>query len=53
VGVAKCTNRPVVEIKGLALDKVNPHRYEYTGSYYNEDTTEKVYAYYFNLYDKN
>lgn len=53
VGVAKYTERPVVEIQGLSLDKANPHVYEYVGSYENIDGSESVYSYQFNLYDKN
>ena len=55
VGVAKYTTEPSkLEIAGMK-DNINLVQYEYTGVYSQEgrDTTERVYSYQFDVYDKN
>lgn len=53
VGIAKCTTKPNVLIEKLQQGQTNNVQYTYTGSYSNNDTNEKVYNYYFNIYDIN
>ena len=50
VGVIKCINQPTIFIKDREDTVVNTR--EYTGVYQNNDITEKVYSYQFNLYDE-
>ena len=60
VGTLKYTSEPRLSIKELENENTK-HTYEYTGVYSQHpadendvrDTTEKVYSYYFNLYDEN
>ena len=57
VSVVKCTARPNIYIKNLDdQSSSNTHQYEYTGVYSqkgsNQDKTEKVYSYRFDLYDE-
>lgn len=49
--VFKFTKEPTVTIKNLDTEQNNIHFYEYNGVYENEDQSEKVYSYEFNLYD--
>jgi hypothetical protein len=49
--VFKFTKEPTVTIKNLNTEQNNIHFYEYSGIYENEDQSEKVYSYEFNLYD--
>lgn len=49
--VFKFTKEPTVTIKNLDAEQNNIHFYEYNGVYENEDQSEKVYSYEFNLYD--
>jgi hypothetical protein len=51
VGVAKYTTKPIVAIDKLSTDKKTNALYEYTGTYKNDDKTEKVYSYNFTIYD--
>ena len=53
VTVGKYTSQPIVNIKGLKQNKSNNHIYNYYGYYQNNDVTENVYSYRFDLYDKN
>lgn len=54
VATIKYTTQPVVKINNLNDKVINTHLYQYTGFYSqeNNDFTEKVYSYIFNLYDK-
>lgn len=52
VGIIKCTAKPTLTIEGLGEGN-NNSRYSYTGTYYSKDANEKVYNYYFNIYDVN
>ena len=57
VSIVKCTSRPNIYIKNLDdTSTSNTHQYEYTGVYSqkgsNQDKTEKVYSYRFDLYDE-
>ena len=49
--IFKFTKKPIVTIKNLDAEQHNIHFYEYNGVYENEDQSEKVYSYEFNLYD--
>lgn len=67
VGIAKYTTKPSLSIEGLETTRINKHLYHYTGTYLQKDIetkdsqgnnivikkdkTEKVYSYYFNIYD--
>ena len=51
VGITKCTAIPILAIDGLS-GNTNNHQYTYTGTYYNADSSEKVYYYYFNIRNK-
>lgn len=52
--IIKCTSEPQVEIKGLDGNNTNRLiKNIYTGTYKNLDSSEKVYSYRFDLYDKN
>lgn len=55
VGVVKYTTDPEVEIEGMEHGKINGHEYDYVGHYsqLDGDTTEKVYSYKFDLYDRS
>ena len=53
VGVAKYTTKPIVAIDKLSTNKKTNALYEYTGTYKNDDKTEKVYSYNFTIYDQN
>jgi hypothetical protein len=48
----KFTSHPTLTIQGLDAEKENNHIFNYTGKYVNSsDSSEKVYSYWFNLYD--
>ena len=49
----KFTSKPTLSIQKLALDKPISHFYNYTGVYTNDDASEKVYSYEFNLYNNS
>lgn len=53
VGICKYTTKPTVYIEELKTGITNNHIYDYLGVYSQEngDQTEKVYNYYFNIYD--
>ena len=56
VGVAKCTSKPIVTIKGLEVENINAFNNELFGLYdlsLCKDKTEKVYSYEFKVYDEN
>ena len=55
VGISKFTTKPTLYISGLKTGVTNNHIYDYIGVYSQEngDSTEKVYNYYFSLYDEN
>lgn len=50
VGTAKISSMPAVEVTGLNTEGMFLFNYTYTGIYTNNDSTEKVYEYKFNLY---
>lgn len=52
VGIIKCTHQPILSIEELTTTGINNSKYTYIGYYSNEDSNEKVYNYYFNIYDK-
>lgn len=52
VAIGKYTQEPTVFISSLEDYEINPHTYNYTGFYSNEDTTEIVYTYQFDLFDE-
>lgn len=53
-GVIKCTDTVIVEILGLQKQNIiNSFLYTYEGVYKNNDSSEKVYNYYFNIYDES
>ena len=48
----KFTHSPIVYIENLKTNLINSHTYTYVGAYENEnDPSEKVYSYQFNIYD--
>lgn len=53
----KCTSKPELTIVGLEKYMTNMHMYHYVGRYsqdgMDQDTTERVYSYHFNVYDKD
>jgi hypothetical protein len=53
--IVKCTSAPAISIDGLDAANTNIHRYSYTGRYSqngaNQDKSEKVYSYRFDLRD--
>lgn len=51
-GIIKCTSSVNLYIENL-VETVNNNKPTYTGVYENSDTNEKVYGYYFNIYDEN
>ena len=51
-GIIKCTSSVNLYIENL-VETVNNNKPTYTGAYENSDTNEKVYSYYFNIYDEN
>lgn len=51
VGVAKYTHQPQISVKNLISGELNLHQYKYQGLYLNEDISEKVYQYQFNLFN--
>jgi hypothetical protein len=51
VGVIKCTNEPTLSIQDLKTTGTNNSQYTYKGTYHNADASEKVYNYYFNIYN--
>ena len=52
IGVIKCTSQPTMYISGLVEGELQSDRGKYTGVYTNPgDLTEKLYTYYFNVYD--
>lgn len=57
VSSVKCTSKPSITIVGLERHTVNLHMFHYTGQYsqkgMDQDTTEKVYSYHFDVYDSN
>lgn len=53
VGIIKCTAQPSLSIENLSLNDLNSSKYSYKGIYNNSDIGEKVYHYWFNVYDNN
>lgn len=57
VGVLKCIKKPSIFIEGLSINNINIFSNSYVGKYVQHsdigDTSEKVYSYEFNIYDKN
>lgn len=57
VGIAKCTTKPAVYIKGFEDNLVGINKTDFIGVYSqkekNDDITEKVYSYRFKVYDEN
>ena len=56
VGVAKCTSKAKVTIRGLEQENINSFNNEFYGVYDLtdcKDRTEKVYSYEFKVYDEN
>lgn len=57
VGIAKCTTKPAVYIKGFEDNLVGINKTNFIGVYSqkekNDDITEKVYSYRFKVYDEN
>lgn len=51
-GIIKCTAPINLYIENLAQE-INNHKPTYTGVYENSDANEKVYSYYFNIFDKD
>lgn len=51
IGIIKCTKTVNVSIENLNNSIVNDYLTTYVGKYMNEDSTEKVYTYYFNIFD--
>jgi len=51
IGIAKYTCQPVISLKGLDIGVVNVDIKNYIGLYHNEDFTERVFQYKFDLYD--
>ena len=51
IAIVKYTTKPEIAIQGLDYQVINKHQYNYIGTYTNEDLSEKVYTYCFNLYD--
>ncbi len=52
IGVVKCTAKPTMYISGMSEGELHVDRGHYTGVYTNPgDLTEKLYTYYFNVYD--
>lgn len=52
VGIIKCTSKPIVSISGMSFEQLHSDLGYYTGIYTNTgDSTEKIYTYYFNIYD--
>jgi hypothetical protein len=51
VTIGKYTHKPKLEIDHLNINDLNSHQYTYIGKYKNDDKTERVYSYRFNLYD--
>lgn len=51
VATFKFTESPTVAIEGLNRDMPNTHIYNYTGTYYNSDPSEKIYSYEFEVRD--
>ena len=54
VGIAKYTSEATLEIIDLEPEIDNRHLYTYKGSYHqSKDLTERVYSYWFNIYNSN
>lgn len=55
VGVAKFTTKPQITIDGFFSAQINAHNQKYIGIYdqSNGDKTEKVYSYWFDVYDNS
>lgn len=53
VGVIKYTKTPVINILNLNVDSINTNSVDFIGEYTNEDSTEKVYSYRFDVYTEN
>ena len=52
VGIIKCTDAIGIQINGLTSgNTINNNLLSYEGSYTNNDSSEKVYSYLFNIYD--
>ena len=51
-GIIKCTASINLYVENLAQE-TNNHKPTYTGVYENSDANEKVYSYYFNIFDKD
>ena len=54
VGIIKCTSKPEISIVNMTEGALHSDTTFYTGIYKNSgDTTEKLYSYYFNIYDNS
>ena len=53
VGVIKCTNEAIIAISDLNSDGINNSLLTYEGTYENNDSNEKVYNYYFTIYNEH
>lgn len=53
VAIGKCTSQPSIEIENLSLGSINYHTFSYSGIYQNEDSTETVATYRFDLLNSN
>ena len=53
IALIKCTNYPTITIGNLNKLSTNTHSFSYTGIYENEDASERVYSYSFNLYNSD
>ena len=54
VGIIKCTSKPEISIANMTEGALHSDTTFYTGIYKNSgDSTEKMYSYYFNIYDNS
>ena len=54
VGIIKCTSKPEISIANMTEGTLHSDTTFYTGIYKNSgDSTEKLYSYYFNIYDNS
>lgn len=54
VGIIKCTAKPSISIANMKEGELHSNQTFYTGVYQNlGDSTEKLYSYYFNIYDNS
>lgn len=51
VGVVKYTSRPELTIVDMSPEELHSDLGTYVGRYYNQDTSEKLYTYRFDIYD--